>query len=626
MFPPSNRRDLSTVYISKDSLPSLYNGTKSLKRKSCWRYWNRLSSLQRSLLCMTLLFGTLAGVYFLPNLYYSYKSIEELDNLSDNSNHHKDDRVVAPVGPEKDKKYSIKVQLEENIEQIDKAKNTNTVQRFDIKRGPPSLIDRKQKNELKVDIDTNLQQPIEKDAANIHLKYDGPLNEKQQAVVGAFKHSWNAYKKYAWGHDQLKPLSKSYEEWFGVGLTLLDALDTMYIMNLQDEFSEAREWIEKSLNFDVSRDVNLFECTIRVLGGLLSAYHLSKDILFLNKAKDVADRMMPAFNTNSGVPFSDVNLKTGKAHAPRWGPDSSTAEVTSIQLEFRDLSHITGDSKYKDAVDGVTQHIHKQPKKDGLVPIFINASTGRFRTSSTITLGARGDSYYEYLLKMWLQSGKTDVTVKQDYIEAIEGVKKHLLRESEPNKLLYIGELLGGRTFSPKMDHLVCYLGGTLALGAQNGLPAEHMEIGKKLTETCVEMYLRMPTGLSPEIVYFNTMEGGKEDIIVKPADTHNLERPETVESLFYLYRITGDPVYREWGWRIFQSFEKYTRLPEGYSAINNVKSPMNPGFRNKMESFWLGETLKYLFLLFSDDPNLIPLDKYVFNTEAHPLPIQSHG
>ena len=110
--------------------------------------------------------------------------------------------------------------------------------------------------------------------------------------------------------------------------------------------------------------------------------------------------------------------------------------------------------------------------------------------------------------------------------------------------------------------------------------------------------------------------------LVLQPADAHNLLRPETVETLFYLYRITNDNKYRDWGWAIFQNFEKFTKLKEGYTSINNVKSTGNPGYRNKMESFFLGETLKYFYLLFSDDPKLLPLDEWVFNTEAHPLPI----
>ncbi|PNJ09756.1 MAN1B1 isoform 8, partial [Pongo abelii] len=118
-------------------------------------------------------------------------------------------------------------------------------------------------------------------------------------------------------------------------------------------------------------------------------------------------------------------------------------------------------------------------------------------------------------------------------------------------------------------------------------------------------------TGLSPEIVHFNLYpQPGRRDVEVKPADRHNLLRPETVESLFYLYRVTGDRKYQDWGWEILQSFSRFTR------------DPQKPEPRDKMESFFLGETLKYLFLLFSDDRNLLSLDAYVFNTEAHPLPI----
>lgn len=109
----------------------------------------------------------------------------------------------------------------------------------------------------------------------------------------------------------------------------------------------------------------------------------------------------------------------------------------------------------------------------------------------------------------------------------------------------------------------------------------------------------------------------------LQPLDAHNLLRPETVESLFYMYRFTQDKKYREWGWQIFLAFMKYTKIDgAGFSSINNVKSPSNPGYKDKLESFFLAETLKYLFLLFSDDPKLIPLDKFVFNSEAHPLPI----
>ncbi|XP_044120389.1 endoplasmic reticulum mannosyl-oligosaccharide 1,2-alpha-mannosidase-like isoform X1 [Neovison vison] len=437
-------------------------------------------------------------------------------------------------------------------------------------------------------------------------------NERQRAVIDAFRHAWAGYRKFAWGHDELKPVSRSFSEWFGLGLTLIDALDTMWILGLKKEFEEARKWVSKKLRFQKDVDVNLFESTIRILGGLLSAYHLSGDDLFLKKA------------TPSKIPYSDVNIGTGAAHPPRWTSDSTVAEVTSIQLEFRELSRLTGNKKFQEAAEEVTRRVHSLPgKKDGLVPMFIDTHSGRFTHPGVFTLGARADSYYEYLLKQWVQGGKQEPQLLEDYLEAIEGIRRHLLRRSEPGKLAFVGELAHGR-FSAKMDHLVCFLPGTLALGAHHGLPADHMALARALMDTCYQMNRQMETGLSPEIVHFNLYpQNDRKDVQVKPADRHNLLRPETVESLFYLHRLTGDPKYQDWGWEILQSFNAYTRVPSGgYSSISNVQDPLNPQPRDKMESFFLGETLKYLYLLFSDDPSLLSLDAYVFNTEAHPLPI----
>uniref|UniRef100_A0A8C2HK21 alpha-1,2-Mannosidase n=1 Tax=Cyprinus carpio TaxID=7962 RepID=A0A8C2HK21_CYPCA len=444
-----------------------------------------------------------------------------------------------------------------------------------------------------------------------------------EAVREAFRHAWKGYKNFAWGHDELKPISKSHGEWFGLGLTLIDALDTMWILGLKEEFAEAREWVARALSFDKNVDVNLFESTIRILGGLLSTYHLTGDSLFLEKAKDIGSRLMPAFNTASKIPYSDVNIGKGTAHPPQWTSDSTVAEVTSIQLEFRELSRLTGDPKYKLAVMEVMKQVHKlDGKQDGLVPMFINTNNGLFTHQGIYTLGARADSYYEYLLKQWIQGGKAENELLDDYLLAVEGVKKNLLKKSTPSGLTFVGELSHGY-FSPKMDHLVCFLPGTLALGAHFGLPADHMELAKQLMETCYQMYAQMETGLSPEIAHFNMHEGSTQDVEVKIADRHNLLRPETVESLFYMYRFTKDKKYQQWGWEILQNFNKYTRVPTGgYTSINNVRDPANPNPRDKMESFFLGETLKYFYLLFSNDPNHISLDKYIFNTEAHPLPI----
>lgn len=646
------------------------HNSKSRRHTSIYRKWRALSSFQRSLLILFCVLGCVTIVIWQKGLISHGYSSNGWDSAMDHKEHMLSNEHLLKFN-RVNKQDIIDSRLKE-LEELRK-------QHGFVKKGPPKLKDRIQskpttakishdgKNvERKVN-DNDHKSKVEKEERtaeeiygdtvvnvedrpgenggdtagdgevkpqpqadqSVALNINGvnilPLekqNDRQKEVVEAFRYAWDGYKTYAWGHDELRPVSKSYGEWFGVGLTIIDSLDTMLLMNLREEFQQARDWVSNSLTFEKNVDVNLFETTIRVLGGLLSAYHLSKDDLFLKKAIDLGERLLPAFDSRSNIPYSDVNLLTHGAHAPRWGPDSSVSEVSTIQLEFRDLTYTTGDSKYKEAVDTVTSHLHSLPKRAGLVPIFVNADTGQFRSGSTITLGARGDSYYEYLLKQWLQSGKRVDWLRDDFVEAMDGVMSLLKRESHPNKLVYIGELLHGQTFSPKMDHLVCFLPGTLMLAVHNGLDAKYEQFAKDLLETCVQMYQKMPTGLSAELVYFNEGPSSHDDITVRPLDAHCLLRPETVESLFIVYRLTGDKKYQDYGWNIFQAIEKHAKVPTGgYSSLNNVKDT-RLGFRDKMESFFLGETLKYLFLLFSE-VDMVPLDKFVFNTEAHILPIR---
>ncbi|XP_060697308.1 mannosidase, alpha, class 1B, member 1b isoform X1 [Hemiscyllium ocellatum] len=641
MYSPQ-RRDFISVTLGNQA-GRTYDNSKTWRRQSCWRKWKQLSRLQRSLIAFLFVFMVVCGVAAYPNLSERWQVV---------SYHNGELKQAEPAAEPGVAKLLPKAPP---VSQPQKPRRSNL-----NKRGPPFLQKRlskkenadepkinKEENEVEVIPnekeeekdnviswrgmkiepeqvnpalpDTQKKEPVTNEA----VKEPAGLNERQMAVIEAFQHAWKGYKQYAWGHDELKPISKTYSEWFGLGLTLVDALDTMWILGQQEEFEEAKKWVLTDLNLGKNVDVNLFETTIRILGGLLSIYNLTGDQVFLDKASELGNRLMPAFDTPSKIPYSDVNIGRGTAHPPRWTSDSTVAEVTSIQLEFRELSRLTKEEKYQAAVNEVMKHIHKLGgKMDGLVPMFINTNSGQFSHLGVYTLGARADSYYEYLLKQWIQGGKKESDLLDDYLQAIEGVKKNLIRKSEPKKLTFVGEMSHNQ-FSPKMDHLVCFLPGTLALGAHHGLNADHMELAKELMETCYQMYAQIETGLSPEIVHFNLNPHNTKDIEVKPADRHNLLRPETVESLFYMYRFTRDKTYQDWGWQILQNFNKYTRVKTGgYTSINNVRKSENPEPRDKMESFFLGETLKYLFLLFSDDFNLISLDKYIFNTEAHIFPI----
>ena len=161
----------------------------------------------------------------------------------------------------------------------------------------------------------------------------------------------------AWGSDEYHPISHTGSNLTssgGIGYMIIDALDTMHIMGLTSEYEHARLWIADSLSFDRPGLVNAFEVTIRVLGGLLSTYYLSRDSLFLDKAIDLADRIMPIFNTPSGIPVSLIDLgeRVGWADKDNNGW-SSLSEVATLQLELKYLSHLTDDYTYWRAAEKV---------------------------------------------------------------------------------------------------------------------------------------------------------------------------------------------------------------------------------------------------------------------------------
>lgn len=464
-----------------------------------------------------------------------------------------------------------------------------------------------------------------------------PASEMRTRIKKTLQTSFWDYHKHGWGSDVYHPISKTGENMGPrpLGWMVVDCLDTLMLMGLSKEEKVARKWVAEELDYDFDYAVNTFETTIRMLGGLLSAHYLSGDQLYLDKAQDLGDRIIKAFDLPTGIPYASINLRTGqglRSHAD--GGASLTAEVATLQLELKYLSHLTGDPKYWRKAEKAMEVLYNGNKpEDGLVPIFIHPDNGKFR-GKYIRLGSRGDSYYEYLLKQYLQTGER--VYWNMYRESVDGVKKHMLGKLYPSGLTFIGELENGigNGLLSKMDHLVCFYGGSLALGATEGLTETDyrkdrlwtslrsldLALGRAVTEACYAMYNQTATGLAPEIVVFNTDKDSKEDFYIKPADRHNLQRPETVESLFILWRITKDPIYRVWGAQIYESFEKHLKTHGAFDSISDVTNPSDVRFRDNMESFWLAETLKYLYLLFEED-DVIPLTDNVFNTEAHPLP-----
>ncbi|XP_031247267.1 mannosyl-oligosaccharide 1,2-alpha-mannosidase MNS1-like [Pistacia vera] len=433
---------------------------------------------------------------------------------------------------------------------------------------------------------------------------DDPTDiQRREKVKEAMIHAWSSYEKYAWGQDELQ-LHNYYHtsnssQWKPVSHPA------------QPGFS----WVANSLDFNKDYEASVFETTIRVVGGLLSAYDLSEDKVFLEKARDIADRLLPAWNTHSGIPYNIINLARGNPHNPSWtGGDSILADSGTEQVEFIALSQRTGDPKYQQKAERVIEELNKTFPADGLLPIYINPERGA-RSYSTITFGAMGDSFYEYLLKVWIQGNKTSAV--RPYRDMWETSMKGLLtmiRRTTPSSFAYICEK-NGESLTDKMDELACFAPGMLALGSFGYGPGESekfLSLAEELAWTCYNFYQSTPTKLAGENYFFHS----GEDMTV--GTSWNILRPETVESLFYLWRLTGNKTYKEWGWNIFQAFEKNSRVESGYVGLKDVNTGVKD---NMMQSFFLAETLKYLYLLFSP-PTVIPLDEWVFNTEAHPIRI----
>lgn len=443
---------------------------------------------------------------------------------------------------------------------------------------------------------------------------DPVMAERREKVKAAMLHAWTCYEKYAWGMDELKPQSKTGENSFaGLGATIIDSLDTLYIMGLKKEYNKARDWVAENLDFNKDVHTSVFETTIRVLGGLLSAYDLSGEPMFLKKAQQITDRLLPAWNTPSGIPYGSINLATGDSNSPGWsGGNSILADLGTEQMEFIALTQRTNISKYKEKAERVIIQLKKVFPSDGLLPYYISPDSGQIDHGGKVTFGAMGDSFYEYLLKVWVLGNKTEVVkhYREMWEQSMEGMKSLVKKSSDG--YTYLAERAGNQMID-KMDELACFVPGMLVLGTDGATPQkadEYLNLAQELAKTCYNMYRMTNSKLAGENYNFNNR--------MQVGTSWNIMRPETVESFMYLWRKTGDQKYRDWGWDIFQAFETQTKLPTGYTGLRDV----NTGEKDdKMQTFFLAETLKYLYLLFSPS-TVIPLDEWVFNTEAHPMRI----
>lgn len=414
------------------------------------------------------------------------------------------------------------------------------------------------------------------------------------SVKQEFRYAWESYVKYAWGHDALKPLSRSYHDWYAHSLlmTPLDGFDTMLLMGLKSEADSAKQLILDSLHFDYNISVSQFEINIRMLGGLLSAYEMDGDKGFLALATDLGNRLIKAFNSPTGMPYRFVNLKTGKTS----GSSSNPAEIGTMLLEYGTLSKLTGDSVYyKTAKKAVVTLFNDRSPRTGLVGSQVNVVTGKWEnTESSISGGS--DSYYEYLLKAWKLFGDQDC--KKMWDSSIMAINGHLSDTAGGTLWYGHANMDTGVVTEPLYGALDAFFAGSLAMSGDTTR-------AKSLQESNFRMWKL--AGLEPEVLNYRTMT---------VVNGYYALRPENIESCYYLYHYTRNPEYLKMGRVMFDDIVRYCRTAGGYASIKDARNGIPD---DMMESYFLAETLKYAYLLFAPAKTL-DFDKVVFNTEAHPL------
>lgn len=421
--------------------------------------------------------------------------------------------------------------------------------------------------------------------------------KRQRVVRDTFKKSYNAYRTYAWMKDELMPVSGGFKNPFGGwAATLVDALDTLWIMDLRDEFREAAKAVD-GIDWSDTEDgaANMFETTIRHLGGLLSAYDLSGDKALLNKAVELGEMLYHGFDTPNRLPGFWLNYKEAQKGELVAGTQDPSASPASLCVEFTRLSQITGDPKYYDATDRVTRFLEKTQNDSllpGMWPIALDFRNQAVR-STQFTLGALADSLYEYFPKMHALLGGVDPVYEKMYRTAMDTASKNLLFRPmlpDENDVLFTGDYhaSNAQKLIPESQHLTCFVGGMFGLGGRLFNIDKHVTTGERLARGCGWAYSAFPTGVMPEIftlipckdmdtcpwdekVWKN--KGGKNlpKGFAEARDPQYQLRPEAIESIFIMYRITGNKELQDIAWDMFQAILNATETKFAYSAISDV-------------------------------------------------------
>ncbi len=409
--------------------------------------------------------------------------------------------------------------------------------------------------------------------------------------------AWSQYRERAWGRDEIRPISGGFSSFplktEHLGLSLIEAMDTLWVMGLDAEFAEALGWVKASLDFDRDGEVSVFETSIRLLGGLLSAHHACGDPVLLAKARDVANRLLPAFATPTGLPFRYINLRTGAVRDPATNP----AEIGTYLPEWGTLSRLTGDRRYVDTAKKAMVALFARRSKIDLLADGIDAVTGKWLTRRA-TVGPPSDSYYEYLWDGWQLLGDRDC--KHMYEVCTKAILSHQLDFSAGRLWLVDVDFETGARLSTEQDELASFYGGLLA---QGGAVRE----GRAYTESWA--WLQDKFGVLPEGYDF-----------ASGAVTYksNSLRPELADAVFNHWLLDSDPRWREIGRTHYLNMKSANRAPFGYADLADVTATPKLQ-KDHCPGYWWSEQMKYYYLLFSDTPRFDYQHNYL-STEGNVL------
>jgi mannosyl-oligosaccharide alpha-1,2-mannosidase len=400
-------------------------------------------------------------------------------------------------------------------------------------------------------------------------------------------------------------------------------------------------------------DVSLFETTIRYLGGMLSGYdllsgplsHLADDPAnvdaLLTQSMNLANNLSYAFETPSGIPWNILSF----SNRSNDGENNGLATVGTLILEWVRLSDLTGNKTYADLVHKAESYLlHPSPPSSepfpGLLGSEINVTTGEFTDAAGGWTGGT-DSFYEYLIKMWIYDEKKYEYLKQRWITAADSTIAYLSSHPIPRPDITFVAAYNGTTLDPTSEHLACFSGGNFLLGGQVLDRSEYISFGLELVNGCHETYISTATHIGPEVFSWDP-----ESVPANQSSFFNRTgfwienagyqlRPEVIESYYYAYRATSDPKYQEWAWDAFVAINATTRVGSGFSSIEDVNVVGGGGYSDFQESFWFAEVLKYSYLIQTgggEEWQVAPgrgggeRNEWVYNTEAHPVRVYNGG